>query len=1099
MKPFFTLIVFILTSCLYAQTPTTVLEGIDALAAPMAFHGDELYYVSNNDHVYKIDVTEANPTPQAVFSTDTEDSSGIYDMAFHGDVLYLSMSDVVGTLTEIVRVDLTANTLAIENVAAFTIISSPIAFLGDDLYMITNGLIKLDITVGQNPPAQTVTSSLPEETTNDGFSDFTFHGNVLYMASFMSSQGVYRIDVTAENPGFEKIVESGSVKAIAFSENSLYFDREANRIQRIQDVNGGTLKGADLVSSGIDNIGQMAVHNNIMYIADGGADKILKYNLSPFEGIYKPNEPPVFKGDDLYYVSDDAHIYKISDVTAENPVTEAVVSFPDEDGFSIINLAFYGDDALYVSESDNVTGDRFSKVDLTTNPPSIEEVFMAELFLNTPIAILGDDLYFVSAETGQTQVHSLYKLDLTVPTPTEEEVVELPTDVFANFIFDGNILYMASIFNVNSGVYRVDVTAESPVVERVFRDGPDVYGIAIDNNSLYYSTRTEIYRISDINTVTTTGGEVEIGLDILNPELAVHNNYLYIIDDTSGRNKILRHQLSIFEGIHRINTLTSRGNDLYYTSGEYHIYKISDLTAENPVVEVVVSFPNEFNMVMGSSNLAIEDFVFYGDNTLYVSELDNTTAFKISKVDLTTDPPTIEEVFSTADFLNSSLAILGDDLYFMTIGESSESILSTLDLTIPTPTAEEVTTLPENIVDFAFHENILYAASSGDSNSNGIYRIDVTAETPIAQSIISGDNVRGLVFDGKSLYYSRGTGVGMIHNATLEAPLSGFDFVTGLSSPRDLTIIGNTLYVAETGTDKILAFELPTIWDGANQSFTKAPNADWSLQTNQDRLTDQVWITRQDAKPIYNYKWWQDTFSTDATENDLKYEFFEDGDNGATPTQSFTATGGTKGLRWAILDNTGASTDNWENFGLYGTLGSPTHFYSFNNVVAMISQLERAEEVTINSVVDNFNISRTDASGTSDVSKGSFRNIMGKKLGVWIEDDNIYFTLTFNSWSVGDDSGGGGFSYTRSTDDSTLSIASPQAQSRVILLPNPVRNQLQLFGLSGSQHYTIYNLLGVASGQGTIANGGIVPVSDLPKGFYVLKLEGGQALKFVKD
>ena len=35
-------------------------------------------------------------------------------------------------------------------------------------------------------------------------------------------------------------------------------------------------------------------------------------------------------------------------------------------------------------------------------------------------------------------------------------------------------------------------------------------------------------------------------------------------------------------------------------------------------------------------------------------------------------------------------------------------------------------------------------------------------------------------------------------------------------------------------------------------TFTKADSADWTLQQNQDRLTDSVWITRQSRQSIFN-------------------------------------------------------------------------------------------------------------------------------------------------------------------------------------------------------------------------------------------------------
>lgn len=46
-----------------------------------------------------------------------------------------------------------------------------------------------------------------------------------------------------------------------------------------------------------------------------------------------------------------------------------------------------------------------------------------------------------------------------------------------------------------------------------------------------------------------------------------------------------------------------------------------------------------------------------------------------------------------------------------------------------------------------------------------------------------------------------------------------------------------------------------TIWNGPVISFTKAPGTDSSLPTNQDRITDNVWITRDSTGGgIYNTK-----------------------------------------------------------------------------------------------------------------------------------------------------------------------------------------------------------------------------------------------------
>lgn len=43
-----------------------------------------------------------------------------------------------------------------------------------------------------------------------------------------------------------------------------------------------------------------------------------------------------------------------------------------------------------------------------------------------------------------------------------------------------------------------------------------------------------------------------------------------------------------------------------------------------------------------------------------------------------------------------------------------------------------------------------------------------------------------------------------------------------------------------------------TIWQGETMTFTKENNADWTLEANQDRITDNVWITRANTQGIFN-------------------------------------------------------------------------------------------------------------------------------------------------------------------------------------------------------------------------------------------------------
>ncbi len=42
------------------------------------------------------------------------------------------------------------------------------------------------------------------------------------------------------------------------------------------------------------------------------------------------------------------------------------------------------------------------------------------------------------------------------------------------------------------------------------------------------------------------------------------------------------------------------------------------------------------------------------------------------------------------------------------------------------------------------------------------------------------------------------------------------------------------------------------VWSGRTHVFTKPDGADWTLAENQDRITDQVWITRKSSQGIFN-------------------------------------------------------------------------------------------------------------------------------------------------------------------------------------------------------------------------------------------------------
>jgi hypothetical protein len=48
------------------------------------------------------------------------------------------------------------------------------------------------------------------------------------------------------------------------------------------------------------------------------------------------------------------------------------------------------------------------------------------------------------------------------------------------------------------------------------------------------------------------------------------------------------------------------------------------------------------------------------------------------------------------------------------------------------------------------------------------------------------------------------------------------------------------------------AAQAQILWTGPATTFAKLDSADWTLAENQDRLTDNVWITRGDSRGIFN-------------------------------------------------------------------------------------------------------------------------------------------------------------------------------------------------------------------------------------------------------
>lgn len=223
-----------------------------------------------------------------------------------------------------------------------------------------------------------------------------------------------------------------------------------------------------------------------------------------------------------------------------------------------------------------------------------------------------------------------------------------------------------------------------------------------------------------------------------------------------------------------------------------------------------------------------------------------------------------------------------------------------------------------------------------------------------------------------------------------------------------------------------LLFNLPihsqTIWDGPTVTITKANNADWNLEENQDRITPTVWLTRKDVGGQFNIA--QET---------------------------------------GYSNGNGSPVDTEWGWGTTADIGSIT-FYTWKGA-------------------------------TKDNNPyGDHTNMAGHPLVVHLISDNIFIDLTYNSWT---DGGGGGFSYTRSSDPG-LSVDDFEI-AKIKLYPNPSSDYLFVDNLQSNQIISIYNVLGKKINETLYSENVPIDIRMLYSGMYFLKTEQNQTLRFVKN
>ncbi|MDX1410342.1 MAG: hypothetical protein R3330_19460, partial [Saprospiraceae bacterium] len=268
------------------------------------------------------------------------------------------------------------------------------------------------------------------------------------------------------------------------------------------------------------------------------------------------------------------------------------------------------------------------------------------------------------------------------------------------------------------------------------------------------------------------------------------------------------------------------------------------------------------------------------------------------------------------------------------------------------------------------------------------------------------------------------------------------------------------------------------IWDGPTMTFTKDDYADWTLAENQDRIVEDIWITRGNDRPIFNAAEqtlerspsgtrWAFGSIADGVENlqfdewivtvqqappsmvgndmvlylvkeqiyiDIRFISWTSGEgNGGGgfsyqrstgdltemfwtgPTIMFTKP---DSADWTLAENQDRITDN-----VWLTRAHEQGLFNFvqepvydgSGFIKLAITSPADTRWAIGSIADGIENLRFD-SWTLAVGINP-PGMVGRNMVLHLVTDDIYIDIKFTSWTSGEGNGGGGFSYERATGD----------------------------------------------------------------------------------
>lgn len=323
-----------------------------------------------------------------------------------------------------------------------------------------------------------------------------------------------------------------------------------------------------------------------------------------------------FKNDVLYFGNQQS-IYKI-DLT--QPDAEKILVYTGLSGST--SLVINGDFLYFTENYGGLNGGKISKIDLTAETINIVEV-ISGLYRPYSLAFKDNELYIADSFAD-----SIYKIDITQPSPNLIDVITTGLFQPISLLFDGNDLYIGEDWDsfqeqeYGKSVFKMDVTATNPSLTLMGNTMLKPTGLAIFENTLYIKEADNLGITSldlNKNPPIASGGFLYLGDISGNGELEIKGNEMYYAE--SDLNKISKYSFDNLDvQNYDVNIYPNPGNALIHIKGLTETEK--NYIVYNLLGNIILSGRISENKAINIQNLA---------KGIYILKVDNINEIKFIK------------------------------------------------------------------------------------------------------------------------------------------------------------------------------------------------------------------------------------------------------------------------------------------------------------------------------------------------------------------------------------------------------------------------------------------------------------------------------------